>query len=60
MECPVCKDRMEHQRVENAWVDVCHEHGVWLDKGEIDSIMESARQRGESEGFVKSLWGRVH
>lgn len=56
MECPVCKERMKHERVDEVWVDICTEHGVWLDKGELDSLMEMSKKRGESEGFVKRLW----
>ena len=59
MECPVCKQRMEHAKIEGAWVDVCKDHGVWLDKGEIEAIIEMSKSKGESEGLVKGLWDRM-
>ena len=60
MECPVCKDRMEHKKIEEAWVDVCENHGVWLDKGEIEAIMDSAKHKGKSEGLVSGMWSYTH
>ncbi len=60
MECPVCKSRLTHEKIEEVWVDICHEHGVWLDKGELDRIMESAKYRGQSEGLVRGLWSHTH
>ncbi len=60
MECPVCKQRMKMEKIESAWVDICAEHGVWLDKGEIEHVIESAREIGKSEGFVTRLWSATH
>ena len=50
---------MEHAKIEGAWVDVCKDHGVWLDKGEIEAIIEMSKSKGESEGLVKGLWDRM-
>lgn len=60
MECPVCKQRMKLEKLDAVHVDICEEHGVWLDKGEIEALMESAKKHGESEGFAKSLWSHYH
>ena len=51
MKCPVCKDvtliMAERNGVE---IDYCPEcRGVWLDRGELDKIIERAR-RGEFSG----------
>jgi Zn-finger nucleic acid-binding protein len=60
MECPICKQRMQLKQIEGIRVDVCEEHGVWLDRGEIEALMESAKKRGESEGLSMSLWHVTH
>ena len=60
MECPVCKQRMKLEKLDGVHVDICEAHGVWLDKGEIEALVESAKRRGESEGFAKSLWSHYH
>ena len=36
--CPVCRQGMEHEREHGVEIDVCEEHGVWLDAGELDKI----------------------
>jgi|GEM_PF-6627162 len=46
----------KHQNMEGVWVDTCSEHGEWLDKSEIESLIEAARKKGKDEGFVESLW----
>lgn len=33
MECPFCRRRAQKQ-IEGVKVDVCEDHGIWLDKGE--------------------------
>ena len=47
MQCPVCKDvelvMSERQKIEIDYCPKCR--GVWLDRGELDKIIE----RGESE-----------
>ncbi|GEM_PF-2722993 len=60
MECPVCKTRMQMQRMEGAWVEVCMEHGVWLDKGEIEAIAHASKLKGKHEGLAENLWACTH
>ncbi|MBI2084617.1 MAG: zf-TFIIB domain-containing protein [Candidatus Aenigmarchaeota archaeon] len=55
MECPVCKQRMQVKTIEDVKVDVCESHGIWLDKGEVEALMEVAKKRGEHEGLIKNL-----
>jgi Zn-finger nucleic acid-binding protein len=43
--CPICGRLMETQSRHNHIVDVCHEHGIWLDKDELPAIMARLRQR---------------
>jgi len=56
MDCPICSKRMRIEKIEGITVDICDDHGVWLDKGEIEAIIESSKKRGEGEGFVNSVW----
>ena len=51
MKCPICKDvtlvMSERQRVE---IDFCPEcRGVWLDRGELDKIIELSMQTTTEE-----------
>ncbi len=43
--CPVCGDRMHVERKKNISIDVCPQHGIWLDKGELEAISSSIRSR---------------
>ena len=56
MKCPVCKDpnlvMSERSGVE---IDYCPEcRGVWLDRGELDKILERARA-SEAPAFQQSM-----
>ncbi|MEN8149278.1 MAG: zf-TFIIB domain-containing protein [Planctomycetota bacterium] len=67
--CPVCGNRMHIERKDQVSIDVCAEHGIWLDSGELGKIvsatrrsgrrkqrtaMKEARRKGKIQG---SLWG---
>ncbi len=42
VRCPVCKqmiNRINFARISGVIVDVCREHGIWFDSGEIEKIM---------------------
>ena len=60
MECPFCKQRMQLKQLEGVKVDVCDEHGIWLDKGEIEALMDSAKQKGHADGLTSGLWNVSH
>jgi Zn-finger nucleic acid-binding protein len=52
---------MEMKRIEDsAWVEVCKDHGVWLDNGELQAIMHAAKLRGKGEGLAENLWTCTH
>ncbi|MBI2972127.1 MAG: zf-TFIIB domain-containing protein [Candidatus Aenigmarchaeota archaeon] len=55
MECPVCNKRMEAREIRGIMTDVCNEHGIWLDRGELEKIMEKIKQEGWGDGFAESL-----
>jgi Zn-finger nucleic acid-binding protein len=44
--CVICGGRMTQQIQEGVAVDVCEEHGIWLDKGELPQIISRIRERG--------------
>src|SRR5262249_24012808 len=39
--CPVCGAKMELVAQGKIEIDVCAQHGVWLDKGELEALVES-------------------
>ena len=55
--CPICGGKMKTQTEFDVIVDVCPQHGVWLDKNELGRILENykgsavqtARLRNEFE-----------
>jgi len=51
---------MQLKQVEGVKVDVCDEHGIWLDKGEIEALMDSAKQKGHADGLTSGLWNVSH
>lgn len=42
--CPVCGETMEFKIVHLNKVDICEDHGIWLDKGELESIISRLRR----------------
>ena len=61
MKCPVCKDvtllMSEKNGVE---IDYCPEcRGIWLDRGELDKIIEKAKN-GEKEYEAKGSYEYKH
>jgi Zn-finger nucleic acid-binding protein len=55
MNCPVCKDELVMSERLGVEIDYCPKcRGVWLDRGELDKILErSAREEGAAptEGY---------
>ena len=53
--CPVCGQRMRLETKRPVTVDVCPEHGIWLDRGELDTILGQMRirQRRRHRGAVQ-------
>ena len=41
--CPQCGRRMDVQVRKGTKIDVCPDHGIWLDKGELDEILAAVR-----------------
>ena len=38
-ECPICKKKMKAEIFHNITIDVCPNHGVWLDSGELQTLI---------------------
>jgi hypothetical protein len=50
MNCPVCDAKLREVTKMNVQVDICPDcKGVWLDRGELDKIIELVAQEGSSE-----------
>ena len=44
-ECPICKQRMESFEEQGVIIEACEEHGIWLDRGELEAILHRVRSR---------------
>ena len=62
--CPICGEAMEPRIVEFNHVDVCEDHGIWLDKGELESIFarmrRSHRRKGRAIAHEARKEGRIN
>jgi len=57
VRCPTCDDEMERlvfAGISRVVIDVCPEHGVWLDAGELEGIMESFHPRPFTEPISRA------
>jgi Zn-finger nucleic acid-binding protein len=43
--CPICHGIMKTDRKEGIIIDVCGQHGIWLDKGELSKIVNHILER---------------
>jgi Zn-finger nucleic acid-binding protein len=43
LSCPVCGKAMELEEHHDVHLDWCREHGVWLDNGELEAIVNNLR-----------------
>lgn len=56
LACPVCGSTMFVDFYKDVSIDRCKAHGVWLDKGELETIV--ARLREDAE-FVRGMTVRI-
>jgi Zn-finger nucleic acid-binding protein len=71
INCPICGLPMEQETKYEVVIDVCRDHGVWLDNGELEKMIRVKEQRMKSvynrklkrakhngviEGAVCGLW----
>ena len=45
VHCPICSTPLSQEVIHNVTVDVCNQHGLWLDQGEMLLISESERHK---------------
>ncbi|MFZ9630285.1 MAG: zf-TFIIB domain-containing protein [Ilumatobacteraceae bacterium] len=64
MKCPNCNSTLKLAERQGIEIDYCGEcRGVWLDRGELDKIIERAaaemtgRRRDDSDGFSRDWSG---
>lgn len=43
--CPICGESMIVEKKSGISIDVCPDHGIWLDRGELPAIIRAVRQR---------------
>jgi Zn-finger nucleic acid-binding protein len=66
--CPVCAEEMNSETQFGVCVDLCEEHGIWLDKGELESLLsrkegrwrervEAVQTRASSDRWKWLFWG---
>lgn len=69
--CPICGNKMDVEMMSGAEIDVCPDHGVWLDRGELPKILRrsssiarpsqveairKARRDGKTSGIIFGVW----
>ncbi len=56
MHCPKCGGRLHEEHYHGIVVDRCHDcHGVWLDHGEIEMLLE--KPEGQAGHFLRDFVG---
>lgn len=59
IDCPVCHAPFKEVVNEGVLIDICTEcRGIWLDRGELEKLMDIARADGEAEGQQDNLLER--
>ncbi|MCB9795611.1 MAG: zf-TFIIB domain-containing protein [Alphaproteobacteria bacterium] len=56
LPCPVCGEAMFVDSYQDVHIDRCRAHGTWLDKGELELIVERLKDDPE---FVRGLTVRI-
>jgi Zn-finger nucleic acid-binding protein len=64
MRCPACGGQLVEVERAGVHIDACRQcRGVWLDRGELDRIMERERQvvagyDDDEDGFLREMTGQ--
>lgn len=54
MKCPNCSETLLMTERQNVEIDYCPNcRGIWLDKGELDKLLEYSAQRPEGNNYGK-------
>jgi Zn-finger nucleic acid-binding protein len=56
-KCPICGGQMRYEVQGGVEVDVCDEHGIWLDRGELAAIIRRhvTQERSSYEKAIERL-----
>jgi hypothetical protein len=46
--CPICQKVMVAEQFDDIALDICRDHGVWLDSGELQTLIARARSSGNA------------
>ena len=52
--CPICRKTMTAERKQGIQVDICHDHGVWLDKGELGALIGRTKDQALKDAMAKA------
>ena len=57
LDCPHCSDAMKLEEYKSVMLDWCTDHGIWLDNGELEAIVNNLRLDPKFVGKVAlRLW----
>ena len=57
--CPNCNEGMQEVRRNEVQIDVCAKcRGVWLDRGELEKLLHTAREVESDYERERESWGR--
>jgi len=56
LSCVMCEQEMKIDRYEDVHIDVCLDHGVWLDVGELEAVLNNLRM---DPAYVRGVALRV-
>lgn len=61
MVCPNCNETLLMTERQNVEIDYCPKcRGVWLDKGELDKLLDHAAQKNEGGNYEKPSFNDNH
>lgn len=52
--CPICGKHMTADKKQGIQVDVCHDHGVWLDRGELSAVIGKTKDQAVKDAMAKA------
>ena len=56
LTCLMCDQDMQIDKYEGVHIDVCRDHGVWLDAGELEAVLNNLRM---DPSYVRGVALRV-
>ena len=55
MKCPKCGYEMVLEKYQGVEIEVCNDHGVWLDAGELEAIEKKALRKQKYLDFHEKM-----